>query len=181
MAGGALGSQACGCTAAAGPPRGTSRWAHPAGPLCWGPAWLREGRRHHLLGTRGPAAVAVVGRGPNAPSRPRCPACPRPVPGGRRVRRRAARPPPGHLRVQQCHIGPRDFAHIPRHVHRFEVKVDDVELQGVSWAKRTEGAGGEAAVTPGGPSKRGRGPRAAAWKAQARPRPPRTSQRRRAS
>lgn len=68
------------------------RGAHPAGPLCWGPAWLREGRRHHLLGTRGPAAVAVVGRGPNAPSRPRCPACPRPVPGGRRVRRRAARP-----------------------------------------------------------------------------------------
>lgn len=54
---------------------------------------MREGRRHHLLGTRGPAAVAVVGRGPNAPSRPRCPACPRPVPGGRRVRRRAARPP----------------------------------------------------------------------------------------
>lgn len=90
-------------------------------------------------------------------------------------------PPPGHLRVQQCHIGPRDFAHIPRHVHRFEVKVDDVELQGVSWAKRTERAGGEAAVTPGGPSKRGRGLRAAAWKAQARPRPPRTSQRRRAS
>lgn len=172
MDGEARSSQASLCSVAAGSPLGTAcaraSWPRPpAGrvgtsrayvPRRRGPVWFRVSR-HRFLGSRGKGGCARGGPGPSSTPgctrrglRPRTtplPGLPRPASAGRRLGRRAARPLPGHLRVQQRQIGPREFARIPRHLHCFEVKVDDAKFHWLSWVEGTKGAGPEVTVTWG--------------------------------